>query len=123
MNSPPAPPSTVLESRERQVLIQASNFRANASSVLSPSAQAARKQYFINGFKEGHFLKDPESRGQGPPNPMSDPQGMEQMMGMMKGNMMMMIPQTVIMGWINAAFAGFVIRMFYISFPLLRCFL
>ena len=30
-------------------------------------------------------------------------------MGMMKGNMMMMIPQTVIMGWINAFFAGFVI--------------
>ncbi|KAI5304765.1 ER membrane complex subunit 3 [Ascosphaera pollenicola] len=109
MNSPPAPPSTPLESRERQILIQASNFRSNASSVLSPSAQAAKKQYFINGFKEGSFLKDPESRGQGPPNPMSDPQGMDQMMGMMKGNMMMMIPQSVIMGWINAAFAGFVI--------------
>ena len=30
-------------------------------------------------------------------------------MGMMKGNMAMMIPQTLIMGWINAFFAGFVI--------------
>jgi len=43
---------------------------------------------------------------------MTDPAAMEGMMGMMKGNMMMMVPQTVIMGWINAFFAGFVISMF-----------
>ena len=42
---------------------------------------------------------------------MTDPAAMEGMMGMMKGNMAMMIPQTVIMGWINAFFAGFVISM------------
>jgi len=40
---------------------------------------------------------------------MTDPAAMEGMMGMMKGNMAMMIPQTLIMGWINAFFAGFVI--------------
>lgn len=42
---------------------------------------------------------------------MSDPAAMEGMMGMMKGNMAMMIPQTLIMGWINAFFSGFVISM------------
>lgn len=42
---------------------------------------------------------------------MSDPAAMEGIMGAMKGNMMMMIPQTVIMGWINAFFAGFVVCM------------
>ena len=46
---------------------------------------------------------------------MTDPAAVEGMMGMMKGNMAMMIPQTLIMGWINAFFAGFVIRGF-------RCF-
>ncbi len=38
----------------------------------------------------------------------------EAMMGMMKGNMAMMIPQTLIMSWINAFFAGFVIRMSFL---------
>lgn len=49
---------------------------------------------------------------------MTDPAAMEGMMGMMKGNMAMMIPQTLIMSWINAFFAGFVISQFFLS---LRC--
>ena len=40
---------------------------------------------------------------------MTDPAAMEGMMGMMKGNMAMIVPQTLIMGWINAFFSGFVI--------------
>ncbi|MCJ1288409.1 ER membrane complex subunit 3 [Xylographa opegraphella] len=65
---------------------------------------------------DGIFLKDIENRGKAPANPMTDPAAMEGMMGMMKGNMMLMIPQTVIMGWINAFFAGFVIMK--LPFPL-----
>ena len=63
----------------------------------------------MQAFKEGKFLKDPESKGKPATNPMTDPSAMEGMMGAMKGNMMMMIPQTLIMSWINAFFAGFVI--------------
>ena len=64
----------------------------------------------ISAFKDGDFLKDKAAKGQAAPNPMSDPAAMEGMMGMMKGNMAMMIPQTLIMTWINAFFAGFVLR-------------
>jgi ER membrane protein complex subunit 3 len=60
-------------------------------------------------FQKGEYLKEPESRGQGPANPLTDPSGMDQMMNMMKGNMVMFIPQTVIMGWINFFFSGFVL--------------
>jgi ER membrane protein complex subunit 3 len=87
------------------------NLRNNGSAVLSPAAFEARKSYLVNGYKNGNFLQSgPEGRGQAAPNPMTDPAAMDGMMNMMKGNMAMMIPQTLIMGWINAFFAGFVIR-------------
>lgn len=66
----------------------------------------------VQAYQEGKFLAEPEMRGKPRPNPMSDPAAMEGMMGMMKGQMTMMIPQTLIMGWINAFFSGFVISKF-----------
>lgn len=70
----------------------------------------------ISAFQSGAFLKNPDAKGQPPANPMSDPAAMDGMMGMMKGQMAMIIPQTLIMGWINAFFSGFVVlRM---PFPL-----
>ena len=86
------------------------NLRTNSSAV-SAAAFASRKQYLVSAYKDGIFLKDPENRGKPAGNPMTDPAAMEGMMGMMKGNMAMMIPQTLIMSWINAFFAGFVISM------------
>jgi len=49
---------------------------------------------------------------------MGDPAMMEGMMGAMKGNVAMMVPQTLIMGWINAFFAGFVLRRFGLFYVL-----
>lgn len=109
MNTPPKPPATLAESRERHALLRGVNLRNHAPAVLDREAFEVRKNYIVNGFRNGAFLKDPNNRGQPPANPMSDPAGMEAMMGMLKGNMMTMIPQTLIMSWINAFFAGFVI--------------
>lgn len=117
MNNPPKPPSNLAESRERLSILRGVNLRNNACAVLSREAFEVRKNYLVSGFQNGAFLKDPASRGQPPANPMSDPAGMEAMMGMMKGNMLMMIPQTLIMSWINAFFSGYVICMFSLSFP------
>ncbi|RMZ87035.1 hypothetical protein DV736_g5739, partial [Chaetothyriales sp. CBS 134916] len=117
LQSPPKPPSSPAESRERSNLIRGTNLRNNASSTLTKTSFDARKEHLIDNYKNGTFLKGgPESRGQGAPNPMSDPAAMDGMMGMLKGNMAMMIPQTLIMSWINAFFAGFVILR--LPFPL-----
>jgi hypothetical protein len=94
--------------KEQRSLLRGINLRANAN-VVSPSSFQTRKDYLVNAYESGAFLKEPEKKGQAAPNPMSDPAAMEGMMGMMKGNMAMMIPQTLIRGWINAFFSGFVI--------------
>lgn len=114
--SPPKPPSSLTESRERQSLLRGVTLRNNCP-VLPNTSFTPRKEYLIDQYKKGTFLKGgPESRGEGAPNPMTDPAAMEGMMGMVKGNMAMMIPQTLIMSWINAFFAGFVILK--LPFPL-----
>lgn len=100
--------------RQQRALVRGINLRTNAN-VLSPASFQARKAYMVSAYQEGKFLAEPEQRGKPRPNPMSDPAAMEGMMGMMKGNMAMMIPQTLIMGWINAFFSGFVISKWAFS--------
>ena len=94
--------------REQRSLMRAQALRANHQQI-SKSAFERRKDFFIDGVKDGRFLADLENRGKAKPNPMSDPAMMEGMMGMMKGNVAMMVPQSLIMGWINAFFSGYVI--------------
>lgn len=94
--------------REQRSLLRAQNLRMNYQQI-SKSAFDRRKEAFIEGAREGKFLADPEARGKPKANPMSDPAMMEGMMGMMKGNVAMMVPQSLIMGWINAFFSGYVI--------------
>jgi hypothetical protein len=96
--------------REQQSLLRGVMLRNNFWVLPLPSFEA-RKTYLVDGYRSGKFLKDPENRGKAPANPMTDPAGMDAMMGMMKGNIAMIVPQTLIMGWINAFFSGFVISM------------
>ncbi|KAG9244194.1 integral membrane protein DUF106-domain-containing protein [Calycina marina] len=101
--------------REQRSLLRGINLRQNANAI-SPVAFNARRDFLVTAYESGQFLKAPEKKGEAAPNPMSDPAAMDGMMGMMKGNMMMMVPQTLIMGWINAFFSGFVVIR--LPFPL-----
>ena len=99
------------KTREQRSLMRAQNLRTNYMQISKASFEK-RKEWWIGAATEGKFLADPEGRGKGRPNPMSDPAMMEGMMGMMKGNVAMMVPQSLIMGWINAFFSGYVISVF-----------
>ncbi len=94
--------------REQRSLLHGINVRGNYH-VLSKSSFTARRDALITAYESGAYLKDPEGRGQPPPNPLSDPGAMEGMMGMMKNQMAMIVPNSLIMGWINAFFSGYVI--------------
>jgi len=104
--------------REQRSLLHGVNLRTNFHT-LSKKAFATRRDALTTAYESGAYLKDPERRGQAPPNPMSDPSSMEGMMGMMKNQMAMIIPNTLIMSWINAFFSGYVISVFpSLCFPL-----
>lgn len=97
--------------REQRSLLHGINVRQNFH-VLSKRAFDNRRDALTAAYESGAFLKAPENRGQAPPNPMTDPNAMEGMMGAMKGQMAMIIPNTMIMSWINAFFSGYVISTF-----------
>jgi hypothetical protein len=76
---------------------------------LPEHAFEARKAYLTEAFEKGTYLKDPKAGNKPKANVMQDPAYVETMMDGMKKNMMNIIPQTVIMGWINFFFSGFVL--------------
>lgn len=95
--------------REQRFLAHAQTLRVQHPQISKASFER-RREVFIENAREGKYLAGgPEGRGKGKPNPLSDPAMMEGMMGMMKGNVAMMVPQSLIMGWINAFFSGYVI--------------
>ena len=96
--------------REQRSLLHGISVKNNFH-VLSRKSFETRRDYLISAFESGAFLKDPDRKGQPAPNPLTDPGAMDGMMGMMKNNMALIIPNTLIMSWINAFFSGYVISM------------
>lgn len=97
----------------RRALVRAQILRASsASSPLPPTYYNAISQHLTDSYNNGSYLKDgpPKSDAvSAPPNPLTDPAAMDGMMAGMKTQMVMMVPQMVIMGWINFFFQGFVL--------------
>mmetsp|Transcript_17863 Transcript_17863/g.28958 ORF Transcript_17863/g.28958 Transcript_17863/m.28958 type:complete len:245 (+) Transcript_17863:31-765(+) len=87
--------------KHMQLLSRSAKLRAN-NRLLTPVAFNMRLDYFSK--KGGGKLRQKVAGGA--PNPMQNPEGM---MDMMKGNLTMMIPNIVMMGWISYFFSGFVL--------------
>lgn len=77
------------------------------------------QSYLISELSTSNFHADPNKSNskneQEQLNPL-DPSNNEALMQMAKGNLLNYIPQTLIMGWVNYFFAGFVIMK--LPFPL-----
>ncbi|EPT02758.1 hypothetical protein FOMPIDRAFT_1047492 [Fomitopsis schrenkii] len=106
--------------REQRALMRSNILRASsANSPLPPTFYQSISQNLSQAFAEGTFLKDGPPKGDtpsAPQNPLADPSQMDGMMAGMKTQMVMMVPQMVIMGWINFFFQGFV--LIKLPFPL-----
>ena len=106
----------------RRALARAQVLRATSTnSPLPPRHYRALSSHLIQAFIAGSYLKDgppsddPDAPKPGPVNPLTDPGAMEGMMDGMKKQMVMMVPQMVIMGWINFFFQGFVLSESIVS--------
>ncbi|KAL0949703.1 hypothetical protein HGRIS_009740 [Hohenbuehelia grisea] len=107
--------------REQRALARAQILRnSSTSSPLPPVYYTAISSHLRQAFEAGEYLKDgppkPGDAPAAPANPMTDPAAMDGMMAGMKTQMVMMVPQMVIMGWINFFFQGFV--LIKLPFPL-----
>jgi len=107
--------------REQRALVRSQILRAtSARCQVPPAFYMSISQELARQFESGAFLKDgPPKNGETtsrPPNPLTDPAAMDGMMSGMKTQLVMMVPQMVIMGWINFFFQGFV--LIKLPFPL-----
>ena len=98
----------------RRAVLRSQVLRATSSkSPIPPHIYHAISLHLDDAFAVGKYLKDgPLRQGEAPPaapNILSDPGAMDGMMAGMKTQMVMMVPQMVIMGWINFFFQGFVL--------------
>ncbi|ROT35594.1 transmembrane protein [Sodiomyces alkalinus F11] len=113
-----ATPSKIIDRptmKEQRSLIHGQTVRNN-HHVLSKKSFEARREVLINAYESGAYLKNGAGKDQAPTNPLTDPGAMDGMMGMMKNNMAMIIPNTLIMSWISAFFSGYVITK--LPFPI-----
>ncbi|SNX87284.1 related to AIM27 - member of a transmembrane complex required for efficient folding of proteins in the ER [Melanopsichium pennsylvanicum] len=102
--------------REQRIMARAGALRQNYFH-LPPTSFLTRKAFLTESLSNGTYLQPKkEDKSEGPKNPFESAGGMDGMMDGMKKQMVMMIPQTVIMGWINFFFSGFVLLK--LPFPL-----
>jgi len=113
--APAASTTTRLLLREQRALHRIGLLRTHATSLPTASFHA-RRRHCLTALSNGAYLHDPALKDSPPPNPMTDPAGMNTMMEGMKRNMFLVVPQTLIMTWVNYFFAGFVLVR--LPFPL-----
>merc|ERR1711997_526690 len=96
--------------KDSQILLRARALRENARYI--PKHSFLMRKHFLNNEDNGILVTN-QQRAAAPPNPMTDP---SMMTDMLKGNLTNVLPMIVIGGWINWHFSGFVTTK--VPFPL-----
>ena len=97
----------------RLSLLRSQIFRETSSkSPLPPYFYESILKNLLQSFAAGTFLKEGPPKNDAvsrPSNPLTNPSTMDSMMAGMKTQAVMMVPQMILMGWINFFFQGFVL--------------
>merc|ERR1711934_320268 len=101
-------PSKLENIREQQILRRSNMLRMHYKYIPSSSFYA-RRSMMINNYLT-------QAKKKNPMDAMAQMQDPNRMQNMMKQNMVMIIPQTAMMGWVSYFFAGFIVGK--IPFPL-----
>jgi len=94
--------------REQQILKRSSMLRMHYKFIPAGSF-AARREFIIEKYLT-------QAKKKNPMDAMAQMQNPDMMQNMMKQNMVMMVPQMALMGWVSYFFAGFLVGK--IPFPL-----
>ncbi|KAJ9094159.1 hypothetical protein QFC20_006957 [Naganishia adeliensis] len=119
LNTPPKKqPASVV--KEQRALLRSQLLRQSSTlSPLPPHLYTTLSNHLYTQLSTGALVstaKAPSEKPEAPANPLADPTQMEGMMDGMKKQAVMMIPNMVIMQWINVFFSGFV--LIKLPFPL-----
>lgn len=101
--------------KQGQFLQRAQAFRKN-NSILTKEQLETRQAFYVDQLSGTEYLAKQAGVDDDPMAQLADPATNEAMMNMLKGNLFNYIPQTIIMGWVNFFFAGFVVMK--LPFPL-----
>ena len=96
--------------REQRALMRGQLLRSKGKH-LPRQEYETRRQWLMEAYTEKKYLQmkaDGTSGGPAAPNPL-DPAAMDGMIGMIKKQAVSFVPQSILMGWINLFFSGFVL--------------
>lgn len=114
-----APDLTVKEGdnksmQQQNFLTYSMSVRSNQYNLPEPVFRAIQSKLSAD-FRSAKYVKDSGKKASGL-EMFSDPKAMETMTAGLKNQVMMFVPQTLMMSWINAFFAGFIVMK--LPFPL-----
>lgn len=105
-------PMDATEVQQKQLLTRAARIRTRGARLLPAESFNARRAYFVDKDR-GVLAKKPKKGSKKPMDPMA-------MMDGMKGNMLYMVPNMLMMSVISFFFSGFVLVK--VPFPITRAF-